>query len=78
MFESFTAGREDLARNKTAIQKSDWSSIYVAGKAVDGDSTTYSCTTQSENYPYWSVDLGMSIYVDHLYITNVNRRNGEW
>ena len=42
MFESFTAGREDLA------------------------------------YPYWSVDLGMSIYVDHLYITNVNRRNGEW
>ena len=71
------AGSEDLAHNKPAIQKSDWSSSYVAGKAVDGNLNTYSCTTTSVNYPYWSVDLGVSTYVDHLYITNVYERNGE-
>ena len=73
-----SASSEDLARNKPAIQKSDWSSSYVAGKAVDGDFNSYSCTTTSVNYPYWSVDLGMSTYVDHLYITNVQIRNGEF
>ena len=73
----FTANNEDLARNKPAIQKSDWSATYVAGKAVDGNLDTYSCTTTSVSYPYWSVDLGFSTYVDHLYITNVYERNGE-
>ena len=72
-----SASSEDLASNKPASQKSDWSSTYVAGKAVDGDFNSYSCTTTSENYPYWSVDLGITTYVDHLYITNVQTRNGE-
>ena len=72
-----SASSDDLARNKPAIQKSDWSYSYVAGKAVDGRYGTYSCTTTKENYPYWSVDLGMSIYVHHLYITNVENRNRE-
>ena len=66
-----SASSDDLARNKPAIKKSDWSSTYVAGKAVDGHFNSYSCTTTLENYPYWSVDLSMSTFVDHLYITNV-------
>ena len=73
-----SASRENLARNKPAIQKSDYSFTYVAGKAVDGDSTTYSCTTTSMNYPYWSVDLGFNTSVHHLYITSVSDRNGEF
>ena len=72
-----SASGDDLALNKPAIQKSDWSANYVAGKAVDGNHNSYSCTTTSVNYPYWSVDLGTSTYVDHLYITNVQTRNGE-
>ena len=73
-----SASGDDLAHNRSAIQKSDWSSYYVAGKAVDGNLNSYSCTTTSVNYPYWSVDLGMSTYVDHLYITNVDDRNGKF
>ena len=67
----------DLAQNKTAIQSSDWSSYYVAGNAVDGNYGTFSYTTVTGNRPYWSVDLGMSTYVDHLYITSPRGQNGK-
>ena len=67
----------DLAHNKTSIQSSNWSYEYVAGKAVDGNYDTFSWTASSENYAYWSVDLGMNAYVDHLYITNIYDSNGK-
>ena len=73
----FQANSEDLARNKPAIQTTDYDSYWVAGNAVDGNYDSYSCTIRYDSNPYWSVDLGMSTYVDHLYITNVERRNGE-
>ena len=60
------------------MQSTDYSSDWVAGKAVDGNyNGYYSCTIQYDNFPYWSVDLGESTYVNHLYIKNVHRRNGE-
>ena len=71
------ANSDNLARNKPAIQTTDYSSSWVAGNAVDGNSNSYSCTIQHDSNPYWSVDLGMNTYVDHLFITNVQRRNGE-
>ena len=73
----FSGSINEFAHKKQATQSTDWSSAFVAGKAVDGNSNTLSCTTTAQNYPYWSVDLGISIYVDHLYITNVHKRNGE-
>ena len=72
-----SANSGDLAHNKPAIQTTDYSSSWVAGKALDGDFSSYSCTVRYDNSPYWSVDLGMDAYVDHLYITNVQSRNGE-
>ena len=73
-----SASNDNLALNKPAIQSTDYSSDWVAGKAVDGDyGGHYSCTIQNDKYPYWSVDLGKSTYVDHLYIKNVQQRNGE-
>ena len=62
----FPASSNDLARNKPATQSSTHNN-YVADNAVDGNSQTFSLTT-SENNPYWSVDLGMSTFIDHLYI----------
>ena len=73
-----SAINDNLARNKPAIQSTDYSSAWVAGNAVDGNYYGYySCTIRNDNYPYWSVDLGKSTFVDHLYITNVQTRNGE-
>ena len=60
----------DLAHNKSAIQSSTFNPEYVAGNAVDGKSFTISATKSSQNKPFWSVDLGNSTYIDHLYITN--------
>ena len=72
-----TASTDDLAYNKPAIQSSDWSTTYVADKAVDRDLSTYSCTLWKKSDPYWSVDLGMSTYIDHVYINSVDGSNGE-
>ena len=35
------ANSDDLARNKPAIQTTDYSSAWVAGYAVDGNSNSY-------------------------------------
>ena len=64
-----TARNNGLAHNKQAIQSSNYSSGYVANKAVDGEVSSYSSTLK-ENNNYWSVDLGMDVNIHHLYITN--------
>ena len=45
------------------------------GKAVDGNSYSYSCT-HKENDNYWSVDLGMDAKIYHLYIKNTYALSG--
>ena len=73
--DCFVPANTNLARNKPATQSSDWSPDYVARNAVDGNTYTFSKTGEQNN-PYWSVDLGVSCYIDDLYITNVIK-NGE-
>ena len=63
------ASTNNLAYRKQATQSSDWSSTYIPSKAVDGDTYTYSCTRKQHDN-YWTVDMGMDINVDHLYIKN--------
>ena len=59
----------DLAHGKPAVQSSTRRPSRDAGCAVDGDAST-SSATHNESNPFWSVDLGMSTYIDHLFITN--------
>ena len=59
----------ELSRNKKATQSSNYSSGYVASKAVDGDASSYACTLKGSNN-YWTVDLGVGANIEHLYITN--------
>ena len=70
-----SANTDTVAYNKSAVQISTFE-IDDAGNAVDGDSSTYSTTNWAKN-PYWSVDLGMDILIDHLYIKNTYKTNGE-
>ena len=70
-----SANTDNIAYNKSAVQISNFGGN-VAGNAVDGDSSTYSDTNWAKN-PYWSVDLGMDILIDHLYIRNTHSTNGE-
>lgn len=52
----------DLAYDKTAKQISTHSSPYVAGKALDRNTATYTHTT-STTKPWWRVDLGKNAYI---------------
>ena len=57
----------DLASYKSAYQSSTWSN-YPADKALDGD--IHSCaTTQSQQDPWWRVDLGASRVVAKVIVT---------
>ena len=70
-----SANTDNVAYNKSAVQISNFEGN-VAGNAVDGDSSTYSAINWAKN-PYWSVDLGMDILIDHLFIRNTYETNGE-
>ena len=65
----------DLARNQPATQASDHSGG-VASRAVDGNKNTSwsqgSCIhTESQNNPWWRVDLGASLPVAEVVIVNI-------
>ena len=70
MFLLIPATTINVAHNEHAIQSSDWSSPLAADKAVDGNLNTFSCTLRESNN-YWSVDLGVDVNIDHLYIKNI-------
>ena len=38
-------------------------STHVAGRAVDGDLNTHSCTLMTSLTPWWAVDLGTAMDV---------------
>ena len=67
---------DNLAMDQLTSQSSTLSSSYgESGKAVDAnwqvDVTESLCTyTMSEKYPWWSVDLGKSVPVVEVWITN--------
>jgi len=60
--------------NKDAFQSS---TLAAAGLAVDGDVATFSCTQDSEAFPWWAVDLGQVYEVGKVTITypNINGDN---
>ncbi|RMX38853.1 hypothetical protein pdam_00022995, partial [Pocillopora damicornis] len=64
----------DLALYQSASQSSTRSN-YTANKAVDGD--VHSCaTTQSQQDPWWRVDLGASRVVAKVIVTYKNQMEG--
>ena len=64
----------DLALYQSAFQSSTRSN-YTANKAVDGD--VHSCaTTQSQQDPWWRVDLGASRVVAKVIVTYKNQMEG--
>ena len=58
----------DVAIQRPASQISTHPADAVAGNAVDGHATTFA-QTERQDAPFWYVDLGESILVDHLQIT---------
>ena len=59
----------DVAFQQPADQISTNPSDAVAANAVDGDPSTFA-QTENQYIPYWYVDLGESILVDHLQVTH--------
>jgi len=59
---------ENVALGKLAVQSSTLTKS-PASLAVDGDMDTTSCTETSLE-PWWSVDLGEPMTVDHVIVTN--------
>jgi len=45
-------------------------STRVAGRAVDGDLDTHSCTAMTSLTPWWAVDLGTAMDVTSVEVTN--------
>jgi len=43
--------------------------LHAANLAVDGDVDTFSCTEDSEAFPWWAVDLGQPYEVGKVTIT---------
>ena len=72
--ECFIPANNEFAHNKQTIQSSNYSSLYVSEKAVDGESSSCSSTTKEANN-FWSVDLGIVTNIYHLFITNVYGSN---
>jgi len=52
---------DNLALRKHAVQLSNYFSS--ASAAVDGDTSTASCTAVKAGYTWWTVDLGDNYYV---------------
>ena len=60
---------ENLALGKTAVQISTYVGPAIA--AVDGDTSTASCTADEAN-PWWAVDLGREYLISYVSIISVN------
>eukprot|EP00804_Cyclotella_cryptica_P000077 CCRYP_013734-RC/>CCRYP_013734-RC protein AED:0.05 eAED:0.05 QI:386/1/1/1/0.62/0.55/9/209/1800 len=59
----------NIARGKTATQSSTLNSL-VASNAVDGNSGTFSHTTNSSPYSWWQVDLGGTFPIESIKVLN--------
>ena len=59
----------NLALNKAAAHQSSKNDHWLAGRAVDGDSDTESCTNV-HLHPWWSVDLGAAYDVGRVTVTS--------
>jgi len=57
-----------ISSGRPAYQSTTYGSA-VAGRAVDGDPDTGSCTYYSVN-PWWAVDLGEPVDVGSVTVTN--------
>jgi len=55
-----------------AVQFDD---ILAAKQAVDGDTTTASCTSANQANNWWAIDLGQSYTIDTVTITAPNFPN---
>jgi hypothetical protein len=66
----FTDSGEEVATKKVATQSSTYANNpkYAASKATDGDSSTFSHTTDSN--ASWEVDLGQDYNIDSVKIMN--------
>jgi len=60
-----------LSYKQSAIQMSDYDG-QTAELAVDGRTTTYSCTNNDRGNPWWVVDLGQAYEIGYLVITLPN------
>jgi len=58
-----------LSTNKPAVESTE---AEAASLAVDGLTTTFSCTQNSEAFPWWAVDLEAPYYVESVTITLPN------
>jgi len=63
----------NVALLRPAVQISTWYSA-VASRAVDGSLTTVSCTLAAPE-PWWSVDLGTTMNVRRVCVTNDRNQN---
>ncbi|XP_063442671.1 uncharacterized protein LOC134722967 [Mytilus trossulus] len=61
--------RTNYALQGKASQSSTHSSRFAASKAIDGEENTFT-HTKWQYYPYWSVDLGKTVSVEQIKITN--------
>jgi len=64
----------NMALQRPAVQSSTYSSA-VAGRAVDGDIYTVSCTLGPTTSHWWTVDLGEAMDVGRVCITNDRNEN---
>ncbi len=72
--EIFSGGK-NIARAGTAKQSSDYGGGSVAAKAIDGtkDGSFASCAcTLEQKDPWWEVDLGTPMPIDHVLVYNRN------
>ena len=60
---------ENVALGKLTLQSSTLTDS-PASHAVDNNMDTLSCTEQTSLEPWWSVDLGTPMSVDHVLVTN--------
>jgi len=62
-------GEGNVALNQPAMQSSTYSFL-VAGRAVDNNLNTFSCTAMTSLTPWWAVDLGGAMDVARVEVTN--------
>ena len=62
-----------LSYKQSAIQMSESDFVgHTADLAVDGRTTTYSCTNNDRGNAWWAVDLGQAYEIGYLEITFPN------
>ena len=73
--EVYVAG-SNIAPSGTATQSSDLTSSYTADNAVDqGDGAFTNSATQWNQNPWWELDLGATVDIEKIVITNITGTN---